>query len=78
MFVDRLMSQTADGNIPSIVGMFQCCILLSSARRHCQNTFNSDLIYDIIILTYLLYVCQLEKYCTSHSSSRICEFVSTL
>jgi len=27
MFVDRLMSQTADENIPSSVGMFQCCIL---------------------------------------------------
>ena len=27
--VDRLMSQTADENIPSSVGMFKCCILLS-------------------------------------------------
>jgi len=27
--VDRLMSQTADGNIPSSVGMFQWRILLS-------------------------------------------------
>jgi len=27
--VDRLMSQTADENIPSSVGMFQCCMLLS-------------------------------------------------
>jgi len=27
--VDRLMSQTADKNIPSSVGMFQCCLLLS-------------------------------------------------
>jgi len=27
--VDRLMSQTADENIPSSVGMFQCCIFLS-------------------------------------------------
>jgi len=26
--VDRLMSQTADENIPSSVGMFQCCTLL--------------------------------------------------
>jgi len=27
--VDRLMSQTADENIPSSVGVFQCCTLLS-------------------------------------------------
>jgi len=29
MFVDRLMSQTADENIPSSVGMFHCSILVS-------------------------------------------------
>jgi len=54
--VDRLVSQTADENIPSSVGMFQCCMLLS-----CSFSFILEIAIYIYFCHYFLYTTKYIK-----------------